>query len=791
MDVPDNLFGDLEKTLDTGNQMMDAVSCIYLMAKDVTTTLVDLVQDALLNETYLKSIDRLLEEDDIHIASAKAVLKSVKEKNVVSLRNYKVAIINLKQAEVRKGLHQMRKEHLIMAAKMINPKIKELSEWLKSLPRSLQNGMRIVQGAELSTFMKCFGKVAGGLGVIVDAIEFSNYWNDSRVDLEVMKNFVKEIDEKMPCTGDEANALKLKIEIYLGAKLVDYEIQTILGGLGSKTVIDAIGLAELGTVAGAPVSLALWVVSVWDGVLTDVAKIGEILTWNNLRFNFSDWLAALKCGKDPDNDDNGNNGGNGGGQSNNPPFDPLTPVIDPSGYVYEAVPTNRIEGVTATIYFNQSNPTLWDAADFSQVNPQITDETGLYAWDVPQGMWQVRFEKAGYETTQTDWLPVPPPQLEINIPMSQAVAPIVVKANGMESGIKLEFSKYMKPSTLEKSGHVSATVNGKNVNGNVEMLNLKEDPYYNKEYASKVKFVPSTAFKTTDDVVITVKKEVESYADKQMDADFVQHVKIEPEIKGFACDSIIGVDYQGYGILEIAVLPAAATKGRTVSIASTSPMIATADGQVTLDDEGKAAITVNGELPGSCSLLLQLDGMDIEKYVEVNVVMHETVVKMPKASKRSGSTIEAGYLLWLTCNTAGATIYYTLDGSCPCDEAARIKYTGPFVLPCGQVTLKAIAVRQGMEDSDIATYTYTVEGGQGIADAKTDLRIEVTYTDGQLTITGAEGCMVRVYDLLGRELATKRNVGQAVAIKLYQAEGYIVSVTTKDGQTFVRKVTGE
>lgn len=198
------------------------------------------------------------------------------------------------------------------------------------------------------------------------------------------------------------------------------------------------------------------------------------------------------------------------------------------------------------------------------------------------------------------------------------------------------------------------------------------------------------------------------------------------------------------------------------------------------------AMGYNGTV-GSIGDLL-IDGTDIERYVDVNVVLHETVVMTPKASKPSGSKIEAGYLLWLTSNTPGATIYYTLDGSCPCDEATRLKYTGPFVLPVGAVTVKAIAVRQGMEDSDVATYTYTVEGNeQGIAETKADLRLETTYSDGMLTVSGAEGCTVRVYDMLGRELVSRRNVKGTVSLPVPQAEGYIVSATTKDGQTVVRK----
>jgi hypothetical protein len=209
------------------------------------------------------------------------------------------------------------------------------------------------------------------------------------------------------------------------------------------------------------------------------------------------------------------------------------------------------------------------------------------------------------------------------------------------------------------------------------------------------------------------------------------------------------------------------------------------------DNEGKATVNINGKLPGGASMHLQLDDTDIEKYVEVNVVLKETVVKTPKASKRSGSTVEPGYLLSLTSTTPGATIYYTLDGSCPCDEKTRNKYTGPFPLPLDNVTVKAIAVRNGMHDSDMATFIYNIIDITNIKnDERAEADIDATYADGQLTVTGTEGCTVRVYDLLGRELTNERNAGRTVSMKLPQAEGYIVAVTTKGGQVMVRKVTG-
>lgn len=648
---------------------------------------------------------------------------------------------------------------------------------IKELPSALTPTSRIGKAAKL------LGKIGGGLGVFSDIYELYMDMEDAADELSRWLGLWAMYNRLLPCKGDEAALICIHDEMANDTRDLLGAISTLGNSRLSKIVID---VNALKTFAVPEAELALFVASVWTGLFTDLYKTvrfthGEFALKEGKHRND---LKKLKC--EPDD----------GKEDYTPPTPPppptkdVIPQIDPSGFVYEAVPTNRIEGVTATIYEQAHSTTPWDAADFSQVNPQITDKTGLYQWDVPQGMWQVRFEKSGYETTQTEWLPVPPPQLEINIPMSQVVAPQVVKARGTESGITIDFSKYMKPETVERSGRVSAIVNGSNARGDVEMLNAEENPCNNKVYASRVKFVPTAAFKTSDEVVITVKKEVESYADKQMAEDFVAKVKIESEIDGIVCDSLIAVDYHGEHVLEISGTPAAAVKGRTLSITTTSAMIATADRQnVTFDDEGKASFTVNGNLPGSASLHLQIDGTDTEKYVEVNVVLHETVVRAPKASKRSGSTIEAGYLLWLTSSTPGATIYYTLDGSCPCDVTTRQKFTEPIVLPAGNVTIKAIAIRHGMEDSDVATFSYVVEGSNvGIEKTKEDLQVDAKLVNGLLTVNGVKGCIVCVYDLAGRELANSRQSQDSFSLILPQAESCIVCVTTATGQTVVRKV---
>ena len=109
-------------------------------------------------------------------------------------------------------------------------------------------------------------------------------------------------------------------------------------------------------------------------------------------------------------------------------------AVDPSGFVYEGSEENRIENVIATAYwiesdgsdtFFQNKPssstygTKWNAAEYSQANPLLTDIDGKYAWDVPEGWWRVKYEKDGYETVWSDWMPVPPPQTDVNICMTK------------------------------------------------------------------------------------------------------------------------------------------------------------------------------------------------------------------------------------------------------------------------------------------------------------------------------------------------------------------------------------
>ena len=141
----------------------------------------------------------------------------------------------------------------------------------------------------------------------------------------------------------------------------------------------------------------------------------------------------------------------------------MTFLVDPSGYVYEAVMTNRLYNVKVTTYWipydennpdfwewpNENNAVRWDAEEYSQENPLYTDFNGDYAWDVPEGWWKVVAEKEGYNSYSTEWLPVPPPQTNINISLVRIAKPEVESVSKTEDGrIEVVFDSYMIPSTV-------------------------------------------------------------------------------------------------------------------------------------------------------------------------------------------------------------------------------------------------------------------------------------------------------------------------------------------------------
>ena len=82
------------------------------------------------------------------------------------------------------------------------------------------------------------------------------------------------------------------------------------------------------------------------------------------------------------------------------------------------------------------------------------------------------------------------------------------------------------------------------------------------------------------------------------------------------------------------------------------------------------------------------------------------VVETPKFSEASGE-VKAGTEVSISCGTAGATVYYTIDDSTP-SASNGTEYSAPIVIN-EAMTIKAIAVKEGMTDSKLAQAAYTIK----------------------------------------------------------------------------------
>ena len=392
-------------------------------------------------------------------------------------------------------------------------------------------------------------------------------------------------------------------------------------------------------------------------------------------------------------------------------------VIDPSGYVYEAVADNRVENATATIYFKQTGEdeygdlhdevVKWRAEEFRQENPLLTDAQGKYAWDVPQGLWQVKIEKAGYETAYSDWLPVPPPQLDINIPLVRNTLPLVQAARAYEDGVEVTFSEYMRPQSLTAE-RLTLMQDGQLLPCRIEQQNRSLSYDKKDAYVSRVKVRTDSPLASGSKVQLTVRRQVEAYNGLQMQKDYQQEFTVVREVYAIGTDSIVEVARGGERTVIVHAFPAQAAAGMKLTAKSMISTIATVTEEATFDANGEARLTVTGKVGGQTALLLTLENAKVKAQSVIQVDDPSTLpVYAPTASHISGTFVAKGEAVTLHTDTEGATIWYTTDGSCPCDEnGSRKQYTAP--LPVEQtVTIRAYAVKDG-EASRVVTFTYGV-----------------------------------------------------------------------------------
>ena len=145
------------------------------------------------------------------------------------------------------------------------------------------------------------------------------------------------------------------------------------------------------------------------------------------------------------------------------------------------------------------------------------------------------------------------------------------------------------------------------------------------------------------------------------------------------------------------------TNNLEVAFASSAATVATIDASGVITIVGAGTATISATYTGTSSSPYKTTKVEFTLEVEDN----RPTVATPTFSP-NGGTFTSAQNVTISCATSGATIHYTTDNSTP--TASSATYSGAISVTA-TTTIKAIAVKSGMQDSAVASATYTISGG--------------------------------------------------------------------------------
>lgn len=474
-----------------------------------------------------------------------------------------------------------------------------------------------------------------------------------------------------------------------------------------------------------------------------------------------------------------------------------TGILDPSGFVYEAVPSNRLSDVTVSCYEKTEQPDiygepqeeirLWDAGPYGQQNPLVTGADGAYAWDVPQGVWQVRCEKEGYEDASSDWMDVPPPQFDVNLGMTSYEEPSLDFVAAYPDEVVLAFHKYMRADTLTADSVCFAS-NGKRISGTLQPADAEASPADGAMLARRFSFAPDELLKAGESVTVEIGSGACTYSGASLSEPLPIQAVIALRPKTFTAAKKLSLDYNETGVLELSASPAEAAAGMKVSVTNPSGLLLeVSEETVTLDRNGKASVHVRGLLPGQCEVSFALNGSFLEARSEITIhnpnagnsepddgqvkpsslsicraeleyisCVYDGLPKRPSVSVRNGASLLAAgrdYAVSYRDNARAGTAYAVVSG--------KGAYAGTITLP--------FVIRKA--DCAITAFDIT----KTVSQKKQSFSIKALCTGGGRLSYKSSSKSVKV-SARGKITIAKNFIGKAViSIQAEESENYRAS----------------
>ena len=271
---------------------------------------------------------------------------------------------------------------------------------------------------------------------------------------------------------------------------------------------------------------------------------------------------------------------------------------------------------------------------------------------------------------------------------------------------------------------------------------------YNTSYTASITLTADTDYEFTDSTTATVlgnsATSVTKNADGTLTVTYAFPATAKDKLTSITAPQAITVaNGTAYDAMNLPATVNIVTEGNTASSAqvtwdTTTPAGGSYDPAVLTEQ----TVTLKGTV--TCPDSIDANGVSLTTTITITISA-AGIVGAPIANPTAG-TYSENQSVALTSSTVGATIYYTTDGSEPtitggAPDGTTQQYTAPIAVTGieGQsitTTIKAIAVNNGMQDSSVETFTYTIQ----IPVAK----YTVTVTNGSGTGQYAQGETVTI-----------------------------------------------
>ena len=326
---------------------------------------------------------------------------------------------------------------------------------------------------------------------------------------------------------------------------------------------------------------------------------------------------------------------------------------------------------------------------------------------------------------------------------------------------------------------------------------------YNTSYTASITLTADTGYKFVDSTTATINGNTATSVNKNTDGTLTVTYAFPATAKDkltsiTAPQAITVANGTAYSAMNLPDQVNIVTEGNTESSApvtwdTTTPASGSYDPAVLT----KQTVTLNGTV--DCPDSIDANGVSLTTTITITISA-AGIVGAPTANPTAG-TYSENQSVALTSSTEGATIYYTTDGSDPTitggvTGGTTAEYTAPIAVTGteGQsitTTVKAIAVNNGMQDSSVETFIYTIKQDSQTPDVPGVTAPSITTQPGNATVKAGETATFTIAasgDNLTYQWKINRNDGNGwVNIAGANAVSYTTSTVDKSCNGFQYK----